>query len=311
MKITIPIILSLFIICLTSTYADGCLQPAGRVKVGGVVYADGRTAEQFANDFVSHEDRAYWEKVLVDLEKQKKNYPFLDYRNNFAVALIHLGQVKDAISILEELERQSPGQYVIAANLGTAYELNSENQKALDWIKEGITRSQDSHLGTEWLHVKILEAKLAMEKEPEWLKRHSVLGMDFGTGETPQLPNNLTTDYNGRQKSLAEIEKALVYQLHERLEFIKPPDPMVADLLFDLSNVFAFTRTPEHRKAIYDLALSYGANPAEIIKNRRAVKENVNAADKTQYYFLYGISGVIFLLIIVGLFIIIKKQKLR
>lgn len=311
MKTTILIILSVLIICFTGDYANGCLQPAGRYQVGKRIDIENVSVQDFAKNLVSHEDRTYWEKVKSDLERENKNRPFQDNRNNLAVALIHLGQVKDGIALLEELERKSPGQYVIAANLGTAYELNGENQKALDWIKESVNRNKDSHFGTEWLHVKILEAKLAKEKESDWLNRHSVLGIDFGSSDTPQQPNKLTTDYFGREKSLPEIETALVYQLHERLEFTKTPDPIVAELLFDLSNVFALLRTNEHRKIAYDLALNYGANPTEIVKKRQPIKNTVNTASRSNYNIFYAILAAVILAVIFSFFIVIKKRKLH
>ena len=92
--------------------------------------------------------------------------------------------MKEAIELLEELEKKSPGQYAVAANLGTAYELNGDNRKALEWIKKGVERNPESHFGTEWLHVKILEAKIAIEQNPEWLSNHSVLETDFAVSET-------------------------------------------------------------------------------------------------------------------------------
>jgi tetratricopeptide (TPR) repeat protein len=195
MKQPILIILFFLMISLTASRADACLNPIGRFQVGKRIKVDGVSAQDFARDFVSHEDRKYWEKVKADIERRKKAYPYIDNRNNLAVALIHLGDVKNAIAILEELETKTPGQYVTAANLGTAYELNGENQKALDWIKQGINRKSESHYGTEWLHVKILETKLAMEKDANWLNNHSVLEMDFGNGDVPQQPNKLTIDY--------------------------------------------------------------------------------------------------------------------
>jgi len=50
-------------------------------------------------------------------------------------------------------------------DLGTAYELAGKNEPALRWIREGLRRNPNSHKGTEWLHVKILEAKIEQEKQ--------------------------------------------------------------------------------------------------------------------------------------------------
>jgi hypothetical protein len=55
----------------------------------------------------------------------------------------------------------------VAANLGTALELLGNKEEALHWIREGIRRNPQSHEGTEWLHAKILEAKIAAQKDAD------------------------------------------------------------------------------------------------------------------------------------------------
>ena len=59
------------------------------------------------------------------------------------------------------LERRYPGHHETAANLGTALELAGHDAPALQWIRIGIRRNADEHYGSEWLHVRILEAKIA------------------------------------------------------------------------------------------------------------------------------------------------------
>lgn len=301
----------LLLITALGPYAYGCLQTAGRIRVGKRIKIEGVPAPDFVRGMVSHEGRAYWEKARSDLERQRRDYQFLENRNNLAVALIHLGQVKEAIPMLEEVERKHPGQYFTAANLGTAYELSGDNQKALEWIKEGVNRNKESHHGTEWLHVKILEAKLATEKDPDWLKKHSVLGADFRGGEDQQ-PKRLATDHFGRPKSLAEIEDALIYQLHERLEFVKPPEPIVADLLFDLSNVLALMRTSEHAKAVYELSRSYGPSHADLVSSRPAGESRADTPQAPQgRYLFYSVLGAALLLVMGGFYALIRRRKLH
>lgn len=292
-------------------YAYACLQPAGRAQVGKRIRIEGVSAPDLVRSLVSHEDRSYWEKTRAEVEKQRQKYPFIENRNNLAVALIHLGRVKEAVPVLEEAERKRPGQYFTAANLGTAYELSGENQKALDWIKEGVSRNEGSHFGTEWLHVKILEAKLALEKDGGWLKRHSVLGVDFRAGENTQQPERLATDHLGRRKSLAEIEYALIHQLHERLEFVKPPDPVVADLLFDLSNVLALTRTSEHAKAVYELSRSYGPGREDLVSSRPAAVSGAATRPPSRQYFSYGALAAAALLAAGGFYALLRRRRLH
>ena len=290
--------------------ADACLQPAGRVRVGERFITGNVPAENFAQSLASHQNREYWEKVKADIERQNRQYPFRANANNLAVALIHLGEIKPAIALLEDAERKSPGQYETAANLGTAYELDGENQKALSWIKEGVNRKNESHYGTEWLHVKILEAKLALEKDQNWLKHNSILAMNLQNGDAAQLSAKPVTDFRGAQKPLVEIEDALVYQLHERLEFVPAPDLVVADLLLDLSRVFSITRTTEHRNQIRNLALKYGAEPPETTKNTTPV-ENAVPPGKSKNSFVYIILCAILATLAALFAIVVGKRRLR
>mgnify|MGYP001292081473 CR=1 FL=1 len=194
-----------------------------------------------------------------------------DYKvgNDLAVVLLLLGNSGAAIELLEGIERQrsGPEMYRTAVNLGTAYELAGQNAKALDWIKEGVRRNPMDHEGTEWLHVKILEAKVEMEKLPGWLGTHYVSGVDFGSGERPEMPAALPRDFLGNEKSLAELDKALTYQLGERMRLVSRPDAVVADLLMARGDVRNLLGRPKYYVS-YELALEYQGSKQEILERR-------------------------------------------
>ena len=231
----------------------------------------------------------------------------VDYkqRSDQAATMVHEGKYAQAIEIFEAIEKEHPGEYVIAANLGTAYELSGNNEKALQWISEGIKRDPKSHFGTEWLHVKILEAKLALAKDPDWLKSHSVLGLNFENEARPKTPWQFPEG-----QDLKSTQKALEYQLHERLEFVKPPDPIVADLLGDLGNIVALTLSVEHAKAVYDLALTYKPVHADLITKRRDFMQSLASTDPS------GIRSKVLPVVIVagvavGLLVLFLKRFLE
>lgn len=296
----------------SGSYAYACLQGEEgthpMLSVGRHVRVEGVSASEFAQTLVTHLGRNHWERQRAITKKERPQN-----RNNLAVAMIHLGQVTEAIPILEELERRDPGLYITAANLGTAYELAGDNRKALEWIKEGVRRNSDSHYGTEWLHVKILEAKLALEKDPAWLSKNSVLGADLRAPADVSRPGKPVTDHLGRPMSPADVESALVYQLHERMEFVKPPDPVVADLLFDLSNLMRRTRSPEHAKAVRALALSY--NPGQV-ESRLAAEtgpdriERPASRDSTKQNILLALLAGAALLLTGGLYAFFRRRRL-
>jgi tetratricopeptide (TPR) repeat protein len=178
-------------------------------------------------------------------------------RSDYSVALAYLGRNKEAIELLQELEKEQPGQYFIAANLGTVYELSGNNEEGLRWINEGIRRNSDSHDGTEWLHAKILEAKIAREKDPDYFKKHSVLDL-----QPDKIGSEIIID--GRRFSPQEVAKAIESQLEERMQFVKPPDPAVASLLFDYASIEAATEILESAERILQLAVEYGYPPERV-----------------------------------------------
>ncbi len=189
-------------------------------------------------------------------------------KTDYAVALMLHGDIAQAIDILNAVETDKPGEYVVASNLGTAYELAGDNQKALEWIETGLRREPQSHLGSEWLHVKILQVKLAMERDPAWLSSHSILGLDFGVDDKPVPPTQIVTDIDGNSKTLAEVRSALEYQLRERLSLVPPPDKVVANLLTDLGNLLILDGLPRQARTAYRSAVQFA--PADALLDRRA-----------------------------------------
>jgi len=171
-----------------------------------------------------------------------------------AVRLILTGEYAGAIAKLEAMEAANPGDYSTAANLGTAYELAGNNEAALKWIREGIKRNEHSHYGTEWLHVAILETKLAMEADPAYLATRHILPVE----EEKERPLQYSLVYGGEAYSGDRLIKALYYQLGERMLFVKPADPVVADLLYTLALVEVNARVLEPAVELLALAKEYG-----------------------------------------------------
>jgi tetratricopeptide (TPR) repeat protein len=185
-------------------------------------------------------------------------------RSDHAALLLYRGKAQEAIAILDSIERQHPGEYVVAANLGTAHELAGDDGAALRWIREAVSRNPGAHEGTEWLHVRVLEAKRAIAADPAWLETHTVLGLDFGSAVGPVLPSRWP---DGRDAEATM--HALAYQLHERTGFVKPPDAVVGDLLATYADLVAIQRVIETALPLYDLALRYQPPRAAAIQQRR------------------------------------------
>jgi tetratricopeptide (TPR) repeat protein len=178
-------------------------------------------------------------------------------KNDLATTLAHTGEADEAVKLLEEVEAEKPGRYFTAANLGTAYELAGDDRKALEWIRKGIERNPDAHDGTEWLHVLILQAKLAIAEDPKWLETHSILGDPVKGKENAKIGKGVAGN-RGEKLTAAQIKKAFLYQLHERLQFVKPPDAVVGALLLDLGQLVALEPVGVGASAeIVNLAVEY------------------------------------------------------
>lgn len=244
-----------------------------------------------------------------------------DYKvkNDLATSLAHTGEAAEAVTLLEQVEAEKPGLYATASNLGTAYELAGNDEKALEWIRKGIERNPDAHEGTEWLHVKILEAKLALESDPKWLDSHSIIdpGKDVGASGLSAVGNR------GEKLSTEQIKKAVIYQLHERLQFVKPPDAVVGTLLLDLTMLI--WEEPVGPRAAQDV-LSLTNTYLKDLPNMDGVQTiaefaslQVHEASKTSLHrkgeggvaalAVVGIVGVLLGTLVVGLMRLIKKRR--
>jgi tetratricopeptide (TPR) repeat protein len=231
----------------------------------------------------------------AEMEANLRGSTNFNDRSDYAVALMFLGRSAEAVQLLNALEQEQPGQFFVAANLGTAYELSGKNTEALKWINEGIKRNPDDHAGTEWLHASILKAKIAQEKDPKYFEEHSVLELQPG-----KIGEQITVD--GKSLSPKELADAIQYQLGERLQFVKTPDPAVASLLFDYAAIEAVTRSMESAKHILKMATDYGY-PATKVK---ALDKEFNrrlAWDKIKFY---GVIGGI----VVALLTILYKRRI-
>ena len=113
------------------------------------------------------------------LKQAHATKPTLENSNDLGVARLLTGKIDAAIALFRETEKKFPGNARVAANLGTALELKGENEEALKWIREGVLRDPSEHEGSEWLHVRILDAKIALAKDPGWFDKEQRAGARF------------------------------------------------------------------------------------------------------------------------------------
>jgi tetratricopeptide (TPR) repeat protein len=234
-----------------------CINEYRALLNGEITYADGYNAVPIPRIDVNN--KKYLLQQLDAAEKRyQKSRTNEDY-SDYGSMLIYTGNYLKAKTIYLEIEKKSPGRYQTAANLGTTYELLGQNDSALYWIKKAVNIFPNSHGGSEWIHVKLLEAKVKAKGDENYLWTHSILSLDFGNEEIPKNKNKL---------NLIQLQNQLHFQLRERMSFIKPKDPVIAQLLFDLGNVTALTSDATGGLQVYRAAQEYGYS-SELFTERK------------------------------------------
>lgn len=188
------------------------------------------------------------EKIVARLKRlekklaKEKSYTIL---SDYAVGLMKLGKVKESVQILATLYNRYPNEYRLASNLGTAYELDGRPDSALKYIRRGLELNPNDHEGSEWIHVKILEAEQQLAADPNYLHDRSVLQL------------------TAAQKKDPKVREQIEIQARERFPFTPGPSPVMGSLMADLGDAYAGSHSIEYAEAFYDMAKGYFAYAAE------------------------------------------------
>ncbi len=232
-------IVFLFILILLSSKVFACINEYRTLLSGEVIYTDAIGEKIWTQQIDTTKLRLKAKKLYADYQISGSINDWSDY----AAALIYLGDFAEAKKIYDEIEKQTPGLYTTASNLGTLYELNGKLDSAMFWIKKSMKINQESHGGSEWIHLKILEYQLYKYQDK------SVLDLNFGYGAIPENPLGY---------DLRELKEHLSHQLKERSNFVKPTNRIVGSLYFDLGNITAQSDDLETALECYEAATEYG-----------------------------------------------------
>ncbi len=201
--------------------------------------------------------------------KKEHNYMLL---SDYSLCLLKLGKTTEALTLLQNLQKAYPTEYKIAANLGTAYELVGQNDSALKYIKLDMALNPHDHEGSEWIHVKVLETKLKLKTDPNYLTQNSVLNLS-----SAQENNSQTFDH-------------LNLQVRERFPFTPNKDVIMASLMEDMGDLSANLISIEYAKAYYKISKEYYGNTSTQIdakiKNMDVLKlkyKNVEMPKESTY----------------------------
>ncbi len=139
-----------------------------------------------------------------------------------AQRLAYNGRPQAAIPILDAVASHQPQDTALIVNLSMGYEIAGGNEQALRWLAEALARQPTLGGNTEWLHVKILKAKLASASDPAWFDTHSIAGLDFGLADEPAQAPGAATDADGNYKTHAEARAALETQIPLQHGWVRP-----------------------------------------------------------------------------------------
>lgn len=268
----------LFVFILFGFNGQSCVNTYHTVDAHGNIHELGQTGFRgFNKNFNLPKINRNLPDLLKKIEVEKSPYLLSDY----AILLMKAGKTAEALEILQVLSVHLPNEYKIAANLGTAYELNGQLDSALVYIQKGLDINPNSHEGSEWVHVRILETKIAMLNQPNLLDNRSVL----------QLTAKEIVD--------TSVRNHIEIQIRERFPFCPGPDPIMASLLIDLGDCYAETFSFEYAKAFYNMAEGYYGADQDLVRAKtqkmlqlRAKNKGVKADDSFHDGMDITISGV-------------------
>lgn len=274
-------VLALAALMAMTTTAHACINVVGTDHTGRKFNPGGYAGAELSEMLTQPQDKRYWSlhaNHIIAKAVQRPNYATL---TELGVLLVFQGQYTRAVNHFLMLERRYPGRYETATNLGTALELSGHDEPALRWIRIGIQRNPESHGGSEWLHVRILDAKIAAARDPAYLASHSIAGVTFAPVRVPPVPQSMPAGNNGAPVLPWELDNALANQLLERVQFVSPKDPVVANLLLDWATLNLAGGPIESADVLYDLAVRYGAPRDALMRERQAfVRATLRTAPK-------------------------------
>ena len=200
------------------------------------------------------------EKKLKKIEEQLIKEHDYKHLSDYAVLLLKAGKTKESLEILLQLSNHYPDEYQIATNLGTAYELNGEIEKAIQFINRGLELNPNSHEGSEWVHIKVLETKLKLKNDTLFLLENSVLNLAEEDKKSPIIRNQI------------------LIQCQERFPFSPGPNPIMASLLIDLGDCYANTSSIEFAKVLYTIAKIYFSADEDLADSK--INDMINLRNK-------------------------------
>lgn len=223
MKRTV-VLLVLFFTLLSQ--AKPCLNLFAVDSSGRVIYLEHRflTEIQFNQQNI--------EKRINELEKSFKKQIFsMQSISDYGAYLLMRGNFKEGMEIFRQLQLRYPDIYEINANLAVAFEVNGEIDSAIHFQKTAMKLKPSAHDNSEWLHLKILEARKQLLQNSDWcihnnvteIEAESIKNYKYQSHETGEVPF---------------VFSNFIAQLNERMPFSFAEDKVMGKLFLELGSAY-------------------------------------------------------------------------
>lgn len=184
---------------------------------------------------------------------------------------VRLGDLGKAVELLRTAQREHPNHFYIAANLGTAWQLQGNFAQAADALVEAVRLAPGKFQAAEELHLKLVRLRMRMPRGAG--DRDDLFGVKYVNDRGVFEPGKIAAD---EKKKLPTHAAALVQQLALWL----PADGPLLWQLAELANAHGDVRTAA--SMFNGCVVQFGMNHPELRRRRQALREAVDQLAKLQ-----------------------------
>jgi tetratricopeptide (TPR) repeat protein len=195
------------------------------------------------------------------IAEYRNKSPDVHYYNELGVVRIFEGKRKEAKQLLMQGLKLDSMNYGLNSNLAVVMELEGDLDSAQLLLQKAVGINKQAHFGSEWIHLKILEATMKTLDDKNWIYKHNVIDFKALDDSLPFKKRRY-----GAIRTIMEIE----FQLKERLVFVKPVNVIVANLLLYLADLYSSEADFRYANETYLLAKEYDPKLSGIVDKRLA-----------------------------------------
>lgn len=277
MKIKRLILLLLTFILLSNTLF------AFQYTCGTNVYGEERTQIADIPNFYRHFNKDFSLAYINSFDlKQIEIYEYKT-QSDVAVHLARLGRIKESLNILRNIYYRHPEEFIILSNLTFLYELNGKIDSALFINEKSLDRFSKTYKGSNWVHMKILQAKLKMQMDSNWIYNHKVLNLQLKHAKKITKRTGDNTDVDEQFRENNSVISSIIYHIKERIPYTPAPDLLLSSVIAESAELMAQEFSMEHAVYLYYLALEYDPSDTKHIKNEIQYLKRLMNEQKIEY----------------------------